>query len=94
MDLPPIINQQVLQDHALWQKYRQSRPFIKDRKYSKLFPLGLVHRNEKSGTLHGLMRVRSFTQDDAHIFMREDQIMDEIQGWTSPNSPIRTGNSL
>ena len=42
--------------------------------------LGLVHRNEKSGTLHGLMRVRSFTQDDAHIFMREDQIMDEIQG--------------
>ncbi len=42
--------------------------------------LGLVHRNEKSGTLHGLMRVRSFTQDDAHIFMREDQVMDEIQG--------------
>lgn len=42
--------------------------------------LGLVHRNEKSGTLHGLMRVRSFTQDDAHIIMREDQVMDEIQG--------------
>lgn len=42
--------------------------------------LGLVHRNEKSGTLHGLMRVRCFTQDDAHIFMREDQVMDEIQG--------------
>ncbi|MDE7351953.1 MAG: threonine--tRNA ligase [Acetatifactor sp.] len=42
--------------------------------------LGLVHRNEKSGTLHGLMRVRSFTQDDAHILMREDQVMDEIQG--------------
>ena len=42
--------------------------------------LGLVHRNEKSGTLHGLMRARSFTQDDAHIFMREDQVMDEIQG--------------
>lgn len=42
--------------------------------------LGLVHRNEKSGTLHGLMRVRSFTQDDAHIFMREDQVIDEIQG--------------
>ena len=46
--------------------------------------LGLVHRNEKSGTLHGLMRVRSFTQDDAHIFMREDQIMDEIQGVMRP----------
>lgn len=42
--------------------------------------LGLVHRNEKSGTLHGLMRVRSFTQDDAHIFMREDQVIEEIQG--------------
>ena len=42
--------------------------------------LGLVHRAEKSGTLHGLMRVRSFTQDDAHILMREDQVMDEIQG--------------
>lgn len=42
--------------------------------------LGLVHRNEKSGALHGLMRVRSFTQDDAHIIMREDQVMDEIRG--------------
>ena len=42
--------------------------------------LGLVHRCEKSGELHGLMRVRCCTQDDAHIFMREDQVMDEIQG--------------
>lgn len=42
--------------------------------------LGIVHRNEKSGTLHGLMRARCFTQDDAHIFMREDQIISEIQG--------------
>lgn len=42
--------------------------------------LGLVHRHEKSGTLHGLMRVRCFTQDDAHIFMRPDQIRDEIKG--------------
>ncbi len=42
--------------------------------------LGLVHRNEKSGTLHGLMRVRCFTQDDAHIFMTEDMIKDEIMG--------------
>lgn len=46
----------------------------------RMAELGLVHRNEKSGTLHGLMRVRSFTQDDAHIFMREDQVMGEIQG--------------
>lgn len=42
--------------------------------------LGLVHRHEKSGQLHGLMRVRCFTQDDAHIFMTEEQIMTEIQG--------------
>lgn len=42
--------------------------------------LGLVHRHEKSGTLHGLMRVRCLTQDDAHIFMTEQQVQDEIQG--------------
>ncbi len=42
--------------------------------------LGIVHRAEKSGTLHGLMRARCFTQDDAHIFMREDQVRQEIQG--------------
>ena len=41
--------------------------------------LGLVHRHEKSGQLHGLMRVRCFTQDDAHIFMTEAQIENEIQ---------------
>ena len=42
--------------------------------------LGLVHRHEKSGQLHGLMRVRCFTQDDAHIFMIPEQIRDEIKG--------------
>ncbi|QHK16977.1 threonine--tRNA ligase [Methanomassiliicoccaceae archaeon DOK] len=42
--------------------------------------LGLVHRHEKSGTLHGLFRVRCFTQDDAHIFMRPDQVEQEIEG--------------
>lgn len=42
--------------------------------------LGLVHRHEKSGALHGLMRVRCFTQDDAHIFMLPEQIKDEIIG--------------
>ncbi len=46
----------------------------------RLAEFGLVHRNEASGTLHGLMRVRSFTQDDAHIFCTEDQIKDEVQG--------------
>ncbi|KKM10205.1 threonyl-tRNA synthetase [Clostridiales bacterium PH28_bin88] len=42
--------------------------------------LGLVHRHEKSGVLHGLMRVRAFTQDDAHIFMLSSQITQEIKG--------------
>ena len=42
--------------------------------------LGLVHRHELSGALHGLMRVRCFTQDDAHIFMTPDQIKSEIKG--------------
>ena len=42
--------------------------------------LGLVHRHEKSGQLHGLMRVRCFTQDDAHIFMEPEQIRSEIKG--------------
>ena len=42
--------------------------------------LGLVHRHEKSGQLHGLMRVRCFTQDDAHIFMTPEQIREEIKG--------------
>ena len=42
--------------------------------------LGLVHRHELKGALHGLFRVRCFTQDDAHIFMRPDQITDEIIG--------------
>jgi threonyl-tRNA synthetase len=42
--------------------------------------LGTVYRYERSGVLHGLLRVRGFTQDDAHIFCREDQIEDEITG--------------
>ena len=57
--------------------------------------LGLVHRHELSGTLHGLMRVRCFTQDDAHIFMTPEQIRDEIKGvyklidsgWIPPSPP-------
>lgn len=46
----------------------------------RLGELGIVHRHEKSGQLHGLMRVRCFTQDDAHIFMTPEQIRDEIKG--------------
>ena len=48
----------------------------------RLGELGLVHRHEKSGQLHGLMRVRCFTQDDAHIYMTQEQITDEINGVT------------
>ena len=54
------------------------------RSYKELpkryFELGVVHRHEKSGVLHGLLRVREFTQDDAHIFCRPDQLNDEIIG--------------
>ena len=46
----------------------------------RMAELGLVHRHELSGALHGLMRVRSFTQDDAHIFMLPEQITEEIKG--------------
>ena len=46
----------------------------------RMAEMGLVHRHEKSGTLHGLMRVRSFTQDDAHIFMLPEQIEEEVSG--------------
>jgi len=46
----------------------------------RLGELGIVHRHEKSGALHGLMRVRCFTQDDAHIFMTPEQIKGEIIG--------------
>lgn len=46
----------------------------------RYFELGVVHRHEKSGVLHGLLRVRQFTQDDAHIICRPDQLQDEIKG--------------
>ncbi len=46
----------------------------------RFFELGTVHRHERSGVLHGLLRVREFTQDDAHIFCRPDQLHEEIRG--------------
>ena len=46
----------------------------------RMAELGLVHRHELSGTLHGLMRVRNFTQDDAHLFMTPEQVEDELVG--------------
>jgi len=45
----------------------------------KIAELGLVHRHEKSGVLHGLFRVRQFTQDDAHVYCTEEQIKDEVK---------------
>ena len=45
----------------------------------RLYENGCCHRNEPHGALHGLMRVRQFTQDDAHIFCREDQIVEEVR---------------
>ena len=56
----------------------------KGRSYRELpirfFELGTVYRQEKAGVLHGLLRVRGFTQDDAHIFCRENQIKSEVEG--------------
>ncbi|MEP7221331.1 MAG: threonine--tRNA ligase [Novosphingobium sp.] len=47
----------------------------------RIYENGCCHRNEPHGALHGLMRVRQFTQDDAHIFCREDQIVSEVQAF-------------
>ncbi len=57
----------------------KSRPHSYRELPLHLAELGLVHRHEKSGVLHGLFRVRNFTQDDAHIFMTKEQIESEIQ---------------
>lgn len=46
----------------------------------RLSELGIVHRHELSGALHGLMRVRCFTQDDAHLYMTKEQIKEEVVG--------------
>ena len=58
----------------------QSQPHSYRELPIRMGELGLVHRNELRGTLHGVFRVRCFTQDDAHIFMRRDQITEEILG--------------
>ena len=59
------------------QIFNQGLKSYRDLPY-RMAEFGLVHRNEPSGSLHGLMRVRSFTQDDAHIFCTEDQIQSEV----------------
>ena len=80
----------IEEDNQLYQLKPMNCPFhiliYKDqlRSYRELpirwAELGTVYRHEMSGALHGLMRVRGFTQDDAHIFCREEQIEDEIAG--------------
>ena len=47
----------------------------------RMAEMGVCHRNEPHGALHGILRVRQFTQDDAHIFCREDQLIEEVQGF-------------
>ncbi|MCH8537369.1 MAG: threonine--tRNA ligase [Alkalimonas sp.] len=59
------------------QIFNQGLKSYRDLPY-RMAEFGIVHRNEPSGALHGLMRVRSFTQDDAHVFCTEDQILDEV----------------
>lgn len=59
--------------------YKQSIHSYRDLPL-RMGEMGLVHRHELSGVLHGLMRVRAFTQDDAHIFMLPEQIISEIKG--------------
>jgi threonyl-tRNA synthetase len=61
------------------QLYKEARRSYRDLPV-RLAEQGLVHRYEPSGTLHGLLRVRQFTQDDAHIFCTEEQIEDEVLG--------------
>ena len=56
----------------------------------RISELGRVHRHELSGALHGLMRVRAFTQDDAHIFMLPEQMKDEIKNVTRIVNKIYT----
>lgn len=58
--------------------YRQGLKSYRDLPY-RIAEFGVVHRNEPSGTLHGLMRARRFTQDDAHVFCTEDQLNEEVK---------------
>ena len=59
--------------------YRSERRSYRDLPL-RMNEAGLCHRNEMQGVLHGLMRVRSFTQDDAHLFITDEQILDEVMG--------------
>lgn len=82
----------IVSDHAEWMAlkpmncpahvliFRQGIKSYRDLPL-RLYENGCCHRNEPHGALHGLMRVRQFTQDDAHIFCREDQIVEEVQAF-------------
>ena len=60
------------------QIFNQGLKSYRDLPY-RMAEFGIVHRNEPSGSLHGLMRVRSFTQDDAHVFCTEEQVQEEVK---------------
>src|SRR5918999_480551 len=62
----------------LWRRENAARGYREVRTPILYSEAGLVHRHEPSGTLHGLLRVRHITQDDAHIFCTEEQIADEV----------------
>ncbi len=82
---PIMLDKSLWRTSGHWDYYRENMytTVVDDTEYA-IKPMScpggmLVHRNEKSGQLHGLMRVRAFTQDDAHIFMTQDQIIEEIK---------------
>ncbi len=70
--------------------YRTSQRSYRDLPL-RISEMATVYRYERSGVQHGLLRVRGFTQDDAHLFIRPDQIQDEIESvWTLANTLLRT----
>jgi len=86
---PIILNEQLWHKSGHWDNYKENMYFtnfddtdfaIKPMNCPRVAELGLVHRHEASGVMHGLFRVRQFTQDDAHIFCTPNQIEAEIIG--------------
>ena len=72
----------MVKNCKILQIFKQGMKSYKDLPL-KMSEFGCCHRNEPSGALHGIMRVRSFTQDDAHIFCTEDQIIEETAKFCS-----------
>jgi threonyl-tRNA synthetase len=86
---PQILDQGLWEKTGHWQKYRENMFTTESEKRDyALKPLrfgefGQCHRNEPTGGLHGIMRVRAFTQDDGHIFCTEQQVLDECAAFTT-----------